>query len=301
MKKIDNKGFAISTMLYGLLIMSSTIIFMLLSSISFTKKSSTDFVTKTEKELNILSESIRTTTCPWRAPTEEELERKIVEGYRYDPESCITGAENTCLKTTCYELKTSGSCPTGTIIRYKVNDASILTFHVIEDYGDTMKMLSQQNIISSSKWNDNDDTTYGPLTALKALEDETSSWYNVNDMVYQAGTTPFAAYHAYTGCNSYDSCNSNKYTLPSKTVKARMIALQETSYLGCTNEAESCPKWVYNSLNSYGSSSGYWTMSALDTWNRGVWYVYKTGNVSNGDGDVSSATHGVRAVIQVNK
>lgn len=66
MNKVDNKGFAISTMLYGLLIMSVMIIFMLLGIASFTKKSSNDFVNKVEKELIEFAEEKRNnlTTCP---------------------------------------------------------------------------------------------------------------------------------------------------------------------------------------------------------------------------------------------
>ncbi len=66
MSMTDNKGFAISTMLYGLLIMSVMIIFMLLSVISFTKKTSSDFVNKVEKELIQFAEEKRNnlTACP---------------------------------------------------------------------------------------------------------------------------------------------------------------------------------------------------------------------------------------------
>lgn len=63
MKKLNNQGFAISTMLYGLLIIAVLIIFMLLSIISFTKKSSTDFVNQVEQELNAFAEANNSKNC----------------------------------------------------------------------------------------------------------------------------------------------------------------------------------------------------------------------------------------------
>jgi len=300
MKKITNKGFAISTMLYGLLIMSATIIFMLLSSISFTKKSSTDFVNKVEKELNDISINIRSTVCPNSLPNEETV-GNIIEAYQYDSEKCITGSENTCIRTECYESKNSESCAPGTIIKYKVNDTTIITFHVIRDQGSTIKMQTQRNIITLTKWNNNSDTTYGPVDALAALNAETSSWYNVNDIPFEAGKTPFSGYHAETGCATYDSCTTNKYTLPLRSIRARMISLQETSSLGCTNNFNSCPKWLYNHLDSYGSTTAYWTMSALTMMNRYVWIVTQNGNVSNGEGDITQYEYGIRPVVEINK
>lgn len=52
MKKLNNKGFAISTVIYSLLIIATLIMGMLLSTMVFSKKSNDDFVYETEKELN---------------------------------------------------------------------------------------------------------------------------------------------------------------------------------------------------------------------------------------------------------
>ena len=55
MKKIDNRGFAISTLLYGLMIMSLLIVLALLSNLGSSRQSTTTFVDKIEDELNRLS------------------------------------------------------------------------------------------------------------------------------------------------------------------------------------------------------------------------------------------------------
>lgn len=49
---MNNKGFAVSTILYGLLILSSAILFLLVGTMAFTKKQDSDFVDQIETELN---------------------------------------------------------------------------------------------------------------------------------------------------------------------------------------------------------------------------------------------------------
>ena len=61
--KIGNKGFAITTMLYGLLIIAILVIFMLLSLVSFNKKSTNDFVKGVENELNAFANSTNKLMC----------------------------------------------------------------------------------------------------------------------------------------------------------------------------------------------------------------------------------------------
>ena len=49
--KLNNKAFAISTIIYGLLLMAILIMMILLSTMSFNRKSNGDLVNKVEKEL----------------------------------------------------------------------------------------------------------------------------------------------------------------------------------------------------------------------------------------------------------
>ena len=118
--------------------------------------------------------------------TELKNRDNIVEGYTYNASTCVTGEESTCVKTTCYKSTTSGSCPAGTIIKYKVNDTDIVTFHVMYDNGSTLTMQSQKNTINNTMWisaadyaTENTDGTScrstscndeGPMTVLITLE-----------------------------------------------------------------------------------------------------------------------------------
>lgn len=202
----------------------------------------------------------------------------FVSAYTYSTATsteCITGEEPTCKKSTCYKSKTSGSCKAGDIIKYKVNDTDIVTFHVMYDNGSTLTMQSQKNIINNTEWikkgdyieaggTETDYGTYGdsnkgPLTVLTALENATGGWNNVKDQTYTMGTTVFKI-NAYTGCDN-TSCTTNTYTLSERTAKARMITYQEVADFGCdidSNRLNSCPKWVYNYVSG---TANYWLSS----------------------------------------
>lgn len=52
MGKLNNKGFAVTTILYGLLTMVSLILFLLVGLQSFEQKSSNDFVKEITNQLN---------------------------------------------------------------------------------------------------------------------------------------------------------------------------------------------------------------------------------------------------------
>ena len=57
MRKLNNKGFAVSTVLYGLLIMLTLIVILLMSHMSNNRKNTSTLVKKVEEELNRFSET----------------------------------------------------------------------------------------------------------------------------------------------------------------------------------------------------------------------------------------------------
>lgn len=240
---------------------------------------------------------------------------KFVAAYTYNASTCVTGEELTCQKTDCYKTKTSGSCPAGTIIKYKVNDTDIVNFHVMFDKGSTITMQSQRNIVYNTMWSNNIAT--GPLIILPILESVTAGWSNVNNQTYTMGTTVLSKGNAYTGCSGPlpSQCTTNVYTLGSRTSRARMLSVQEASAMGCTTTAKSCPNWMNNYLSNstsyggtvndtgkanYGSSnSGYWTMSAHSTSSNYAWYINGTGRADAGN--PTYTYYGARAVVVVSK
>ena len=55
--KLNNKGFAISTVLYSLLIMATLILFLLLGNLSFERRTTSDLVDNIKSELNDFANS----------------------------------------------------------------------------------------------------------------------------------------------------------------------------------------------------------------------------------------------------
>ena len=231
--------------------------------------------------------------------------QNIKVAYTYNEESgslsyCITGEEATCKETNCYEDESVDSCKVGTVIKYAVNDQEEKYFHVIHDDGKTMTLQQIESTTEFVEWCSKEDyiaaggteeewssrgANKGPLTALKALEDATVGWTNVNNQTYTMGTTIFKD-NAYTFCDGDLSCTTNTYILSPRKAKARMLTVQEAVALGCTKTT--CPELIY-------TSNDFWLMSTKS--DSAVWYrliEYLTYmNVYN------RAT--VRAVIVINK
>jgi len=290
----------------GFILISGTYAAMVISASS---------VTYSNTSSGISSANVQGAIDELYSKTDVRKSGNFVAAYTYSTSTsnkCITGQENTCKTTTCYQQKTSGSCPAGTIIKYKVNDTTIVNFHVMFDNGSTMTMQSQRTIIYNVKWyEEGGNNTSGPINVLSALEDVTDGWSNVNNQTYTLGTTSFKT-NAYTGCSTYNSCASNIYTLSARTGRARIISLQEAVALGCTSTSSSCPIWMYNYMSSSTSYSGtendtgngtnnkaYWTLQARDGGNlSAIWNIGTSGSV----GSLSYANAvGARAVVVVSK
>ena len=266
----------------------------------------------------------------YRSP-DSPKNRSIVGIYTYNDiegsdNYCVTGEESTCVYSKCYKEMAEGSCPAGTIVKYKVNDKDTVNFHVMFDNGNTMTMQSQKNVLYNVPWINKDDyilaggldseygsygnSSKGPLTALLALENATGGWSNVNDQTYSMGTTSLSGKGAQTGCASQNSCTTNTYTLDVRTAKARMITLQEAGALGCTYSESTCPIWMYNYLvERQGGSMApnidtkagnyYWTMNSFLSNQTYAWFIFFTGSVRYNI--IKDATNDVRAVVVVNK
>lgn len=290
---MNNKGFAISTMLYGLIIIIALVMAMILSTMAFNRKASREFSSMIQDELE----------------NKDKLGNPYVyNAYTYNTSTCVTGNEPSCIKTTCY--KKGNTCPDGTIIDYKVNDNDIVRFHVLFDYNDRIVMQSQKNVVYNEIWG----STSGPTYILYVLENATNQWTNVNDLIYAPGGTDFTPLQSkWTSCREYNSCSSNSYTLGMRSAKARLIRVQELAAFGCSRTTNrNCPKWAFNYLKSstnnggtendtsVANNNGYWTMNTNEV-GRYAWYMATDGYLDYAIGNVEHATFGARAVVEISK
>lgn len=228
----------------------------------------------------------------------------IVAAYEYNDTSCITGDESTCVETDCYKKLEENSCKVGTIIKYKVNDTDTKPFYVLYGDSNTMTLLEATTTISGS-WAKYEDvngmpvgtSTNGPTQALELLDNYTKSWKNVNDITYQMGVTEFFG-NAFTKCNG-NGCTSNEYVWSDpRTVKARMITVQEAEYLGCkVGASNSCPKFL---LNNVSKTNGIHTMNSSGSSTLFL-HKYEANNLYYIQDDYLSAVKDIRAVVVVNK
>lgn len=217
---------------------------------------------------------------------------------------CVTGEEETCALTSCYENDLEGSCEIGTIIKYRVKEDTEHFFYVLHDDGEKMTLQQRENTTPNVLWYDVDvnDHSKGPLTALSLLEEATKDWNNVNDLNYEMGKTAFIGDNFHTGCNK-TSCEEDLYSLKKENVKSRMVTLQEILHTGC-ERYKTCSKMLYQFLSNEEIpdstiSRGYWMMTADPLSSEDVYRMAANGYISSGN--IEMPYYGARAVIEINK
>ena len=262
-----------------------------------TTTSSTSTSSTAEEETTKKTES----TTPTIAYNEN-----IIAAYTYNQKSgadnyCVTGDESTCVTTTCYKTGTSGSCPAGTIIDYKVNSSTTVRFHVVADMGSYLKLQSQQNTTGTTAWGPSicssnaSYTEFGPLVAMETLKKVTSSWTNVVTYSY----------------NIMDEVSDGNEFLSnsSAVINARMITYSEAKSVGCSTITKSCPIWMYNYLSSSVEAGGgtvnssdnvqfYWTQTSENSNN--TYVIQNLGELFSLPSP-ATGTSAVRALVYVNK
>lgn len=134
-----------------------------------------------------------------------------------------------------------------------VNNVETYKFNVLADDGKKLTLIMNDYLDNSIYWN-NSSVTLGPANILDYLLAETKDWNNILDIIDSS----------YNGCDTYNNCDYNVYSLQMSNSKTRLPMLQDLTNLGCTQTAGSCPSWLSSGLSVNGIT-GFWTSSTTNT------------------------------------
>ena len=224
---------------------------------------------------------------------------------------------------------------------YKVNDTDTFNFYVLSFNDDnTVNLIMDRNICNDGtvnytqqnnyckyKWYaDENNNTYGPVTAMQELYSGTKDWNNVSNMTlnYEDESNKNIDENGYislvirNGVGTITGKPITKVTTigtNSIPLKARLPKESEVTGAGCTTSAGSCPTWLMenmtysnqgndkysmnNNSEAYQNIQGYWLLSSN-------WYTVGRSRIINYEGRTTNPPttrndNGIRPVITVPK
>ena len=158
--------------------------------------------------------------------------------------------------------ETTNEYAIGTPYQIDPGDGVERTFYVLEDNGDSVSLIMNENIGSTVAWNTSGNNADGPVTALAYLESQTSNWtvdvsLPTYDQIYNV---------------------NNSGTLTNTPWLYENLGLDETGT---------------------AIGQGYWTSTSVIDDSSTAWHVFIIGVIAKHD--VTGTIYGVRPVITVSK
>ena len=165
-------------------------------------------------------------------------------------------------------LNDGTECTLGTPVAIKVNASDVYNFYVINETDNEVTLIMDRNIYSSTDLNNGNvawisEEDYGcgvagdecslndkgPLTAIRTLNERTSSWTNIPEREY-----------------TYIDDDEKSYEDFTVTSRARMLTRTETisEAIGCTQVTGSCPEWLVTTPVDDEDNGGYWLSAAYE-------------------------------------
>ena len=295
----NNKGFAITSIIYAMLILFLGLIFLILGNLASRKA-------MFDKEKNEILSRFNGDEDGFKIYKNGEVVYFDVDNgtkcSNYTETQSNTGTKSGCMKF------------------YAFND----------DGKDTVNLILDHNTTATVAWNSSRSNASGPLTALTQLKTDTDGWKGTitptNYTLDQTGqpsnakyTIDYSSYKARlitaqeiaqitgnTPWNEKVAVNSNWYYFDSKTTTASTTCtdgnttgckygwLYDRTSTSCTNRG------CLNNADSSMTGYGYWTSTPCASYSRSAWNVDYDGSLglfSVGGG----SRYGVRPVITVSK
>ena len=295
----NNKGFAITSIIYAMLILFLGLILLILGNLASRKA-------MFDKEKNEILSRFNGDEDGFKIYKNGEVVYFNVDNgtkcSNYTETQSNTGTKSGCMKF------------------YAFND----------DGKDTVNLILDHNTTATVAWNSSRSNASGPLTALTQLKNDTDGWKGTitptNYTLDQTGqpsnakyTIDYSSYKARlitaqeiaqitgnTPWNEKVAVNSNWYYFDSKTTTASTTCtdgnttgckygwLYDRTSTSCTNRG------CLNNADSSMTGYGYWTSTPCASYSRSAWNVDYDGSLgffSVGGG----SRYGVRPVITVSK
>ena len=222
--------------------------------------------------------------------------------YEYNAE-CFLQNEIIISEHEC--LQKDSICPVntedGTMLTIQVNGEQTEDFYVMADDGNKLTLILNRNLGDDVAWYEYDlDNSYGPITALAYLQEQTDGWTNLPKMTIS--TFDYAD-------NRGDVVLGNNKSF---TMYARLPRYYEPNDI-TTNNGGVMPRWLYINLNGTGDSVadsngkykfGYWTSTASSVISYYAYSVVIDGFVGPTDVYYNGSLYsncGVRPVIEISK
>lgn len=260
---LNNKGFAISGVLYSLLILFVTLFIGILTIFATTKfsfdKVKNDIISKLEPKTlkDIVTTSDENPSIP----------------------DCVTN-NTECSAGTCMAIKVSDGDTYNFCVMSEDTENNKITLLMDRNLGEDVFWISEKDYLEVGGTEDDYGTdgnnNKGPVTTLKALEERTSNWTNIPLETYQVID------------------ENNIYSPITRTARARLITYTEASnLLSLENNS-----WVYGNLNYSSSPYGYWISSAPGYFHS-AYYMHSNGWINWRF--IKHNTYGIRPVITLKK
>lgn len=294
--KLNNKGFAISTMMYLILIMAVLLIIITLTLLGNRKVILDKIKTTTQDE--IYAEADFTKLCK-AVDSKTQTTGNIPVGY-FKPGDEYICKVNASQKFHFFLLKDNNN---GTI-------NLILDRNIYYNPTTGLSVLST-NTNGNIEWYNEAKTEFGPATAMLYVYNATKNWSNISNIEIDY-TDPQSQYGKIettgirTAITKLDKEEANVFN----NLKARLPMYSELSQVGCSTSQGSCPLWISNYLHksdkvtggtNISNVFGYWLLDSIDITK--AWGIGYNGNFDNFSdySTVSNVYRGVRPVITIRK
>ena len=204
-------------------------------------------------------------------------------------------------KCTSAEAVSVSGTKTGCMKWYVFNDdGKSKTVNLLPDHNTTAKVawVSKEDYIAAggteAEWGSNGNNSKGPITALKQLKSDTSTWNkSINPRLIEASEIA-----KITGYPNWNNKHGKWYYFHDNTQTLHKRAAGTNKYAWLFDNTRECTTYGCNVADS--STDGYWTSTVNSEKSNRAWYVYQFGNLFSLN-FVNSAAYGVRPVVSVSR